>query len=157
MSTSSEVEIPTPSYSHERPIGTKIVHNVASGLIRLVLIAPVPFLLTPFLLRHLGTQGFGAWAVLLSINSLTSLADIGVMGTLTKHVSEHYTLQDFTNLNKVVNAGILIFLAAAVLGVLAVNLVANLLISTFFRNVQVPHAQLQFAIHLLTVSVALIY
>jgi O-antigen/teichoic acid export membrane protein len=155
MSTSRHLEITIPSQPRERPIGTKIVHNVASGLIRLVLIAPVPFLLTPFLLRHLGTQGFGAWAVFLSINSLTSLADIGVMGTLTKHVSEHYTLQDYTNLNRVVNAGILIFLAAAVLGVLAVNWAAGFLISAFFRNVQVPHAQLQFVIHLLAISIAL--
>jgi len=155
MSTSPPVEIPLSSRSGERPIGTKIVHNVASGLIRLVLIAPVPFLLTPFLLRHLGTQGFGAWAVFVSINSLTSLADIGVMGTLTKHVSQHYTLQDYTNLNKVVNAGILIFLAVAVLGVLAVNLAAGFLISAFFRSAQVPHAQLQFVIRLLTVSIAL--
>jgi O-antigen/teichoic acid export membrane protein len=155
MATSRHVEIPLPSQTRERPIGTKIVHNVASGLIRLVVIAPVPFLLTPFLLRHLGTQGFGAWAVFLSINSLTSLADVGVMGTLTKHVSEHYTLQDYTNLNKVVNAGILIFLAAAALGVLTVNLAAGFLISVFFRNVQVPHSQLQFVIHLLTVSIAL--
>ena len=117
--------------------------------------APVPFLLTPFLLRHLGTQGFGAWAVFLSINSLTSLADIGVMGTLTKHVSEHYTRQDYTNLNRVVNAGILIFLAVAGLGVLAVNLGAGFLISAFFRNVQVPQTHLRFIIHVLTVSMAL--
>jgi O-antigen/teichoic acid export membrane protein len=155
MSTLPPVEIPLLSGPRERPIGTKIVHNVASGLTRLIVIAPVPFLLTPFLLRHLGTQGFGAWAVFLSINSFTSLADIGVMGTLTKHVSEHYTLQDYINLNKVVNAGILIFLAIAVLGVLAVNLAAGLLTAAFFRNVMVPHSQFRFIIHLLTVSIAL--
>jgi O-antigen/teichoic acid export membrane protein len=155
MSTTRHVGTPLLSQTRERPIGTKIIHNVASGLIRLVVIAPVPFLLTPFLLRHLGTQGFGAWAVFLSINSLTSLADIGVMGTLTKHVSEHYTLQDYTNLNKVVNAGILIFLAVAVLGALAVNLAAGVLISAFFRNAQVPRAQLQSVIHLLALSMAL--
>jgi O-antigen/teichoic acid export membrane protein len=155
MSTSPPVEIPIPPNPLKRTIGTKIVHNVASGLLRMVVIAPVPFLLTPFLLRHLGTQGFGAWAVFLSINSLTSLADIGVMGTLTKHVSEHYTREDYTNLNKVVNAGILIFLAVAVMVVLVVNLAAGFLISVFFRNVQVSHAQLQFVIHVLTVGIAL--
>jgi O-antigen/teichoic acid export membrane protein len=155
MSTLPHVEVRLPSQPRERPIGTKIVHNVASGLLRLVVIAPVPFLLTPFLLRHLGTQGFGAWAVFLSINSLTSLADIGVMGTLTKHVSEHYTLQDYTNLNRVVNAGILIFLAVAVLGVLAVNLAAGLITSVFFRNMLLPHSEFQFIIRVLTVSIAL--
>jgi O-antigen/teichoic acid export membrane protein len=155
MSISPTVDAPSSSHSRKRPIGTKIVHNVASGLLRLAVIAPVPFLLTPFLLRHLGTQGFGAWAVFLSINSLTSLADIGVMGTLTKHVSQHYTRQDYANLNKVVNAGILIFLVVAGLGVLAVNSAANLLISAFFRNVQLPHTEIQFLIHLLSVSIAL--
>jgi O-antigen/teichoic acid export membrane protein len=155
MSTSRHFEVLLPAQSRGRPIGTKIVHNVASGIIRLVVIAPVPLLLTPFLLRHLGTQGFGAWAVLLSINSMTSLADVGVMGTLTKHVSQHYTLEDYTNLNRVVNAGILIFLLVAVLGVVAINLARNLLISAFFRSVPVPHTQLQFVIHLLTFGMAL--
>jgi O-antigen/teichoic acid export membrane protein len=121
----------------------------------MVVIAPVPFLLTPFLLRHIGTQGFGAWAVFLSINSLTSLADIGVMGTLTKHVSGHYTRQDYTNLNKVVNAGILIFLAVAILGILVVNLASGFLISAFFHNVLLPRSQFKFIIHLLTASIAL--
>ncbi|HWY57358.1 MAG TPA: oligosaccharide flippase family protein [Terriglobales bacterium] len=155
MPTLFSAEPPPPSNVLQRPIGTKIIHNVASGLIRLVVVAPVPFLLTPFLLRHLGTQGFGAWAVFLSINSLTSLADIGVMGTLTKHVSQHYTRQDYTNLNKVVNAGLLIFLVVASLGVLAVNLAAGLLASAFFRNLLVSHSQSQFMIRLLTASIAL--
>jgi len=155
MSTSRHFEVLVPSQSRARPIGTKIVHNVASGIIRLIVTAPVPFLLTPFLLRHLGTQGFGAWAVFLSINSMTSLADVGVMGTLTKHVSQHYTLEDYTNLNRVVNAGILIFLLAAVLGVATVNLARNFLISAFFHNVHVPQAQLELVIQLLTFGMAI--
>ena len=80
----------------ERAIGTKIVRNTVSGALRLVVLAPIPFLLTPFLLRHVGTAGFGIWAVLLSFNGLTALADLGIVGTLTKHVSEHYTHRDYT-------------------------------------------------------------
>src|SRR5690348_5783628 len=97
MSGGHSVEISLPSPPQQRPIGTKIVHNVAFGFLRVAITAPVPFLLTPFLLRHLGTQGFGAWAVLLSINSLTSLADVGIMGTLTKHVSQYHTRQDYAS------------------------------------------------------------
>ena len=41
------------------------------------------------------------------------------------------------------------------MGVLVVNLAAGFLISVFFRNVQVSHAQLQFVIHVLTVGIAL--
>lgn len=155
MSPQSQIEIPLPSRPNERPIGTKIIHNVASGFVRMVVTAPVPFLLTPFLLRHLGTQGFGAWAVLLSINSLTSLADIGIMGTLTKYVSEHYARQDYANICRIVNAGILIFLAFGLLAVVAANLGVSLVISAFFRNVPPSHFPLQHLIRLLTVSIGL--
>lgn len=155
MSARQPVEIPLQSVPNERPIGTKVVYNVLSGLVRLVVIAPVPFLLTPFLLRHLGTQGFGAWAVFLSINSLTSLADIGVMGTLTKHVSEHYTRQDYANLNRIVNAGVLVFLAIALLAVVLSNLAAGFVVSAFFRNVPASRMPLEYLFRLLTISIAL--
>lgn len=118
---------------HGRELGTKIIRNTASGLLRLVVLAPIPFLLTPFLLRHLGTSGFGIWAVLLSFNGLTALADLGVVGTLTKHVSEHYTRRDYLNLNRVVNAGIVMFSVIALLCVLIVNAASGMLISFLFR------------------------
>lgn len=124
-------------------------------MLRIVVLAPIPFLLTPFLLRHVGGTGFGIWAVLLSLNGLTALADLGITGTLTKHVSEHYTRQDYENLNRVMNAGILMFSAIAAVSVLAVNLAAGFLISAFFRQSPLPIWQLQHAIRLLSIAIAL--
>jgi O-antigen/teichoic acid export membrane protein len=141
--------------SQERAIGTKIVRNAISGVLRLVLLAPIPFLLTPFLLRHLGTTGFGIWAVLLSLNGLTALADLGVVGTLTKHVSEHYTQRDYAKLNRVMNAGILVFSVIAMVCVLGVSAASGFLVSVFFRQSLLPVLQLQHAIRLLSVAFAL--
>jgi O-antigen/teichoic acid export membrane protein len=143
----------TPRQPHQ--LGAKIVRNTASGALRIVVLAPIPFLLTPFLLRHVGGTGFGIWAVLLSLNGLTALADLGITGTLTKHVSEHYTRQDYENLNRVMNAGILMFSAIAAVSVLAVNLAAGFLISAFFRQSSLPIWQLQHAIRLLSIAIAL--
>ena len=139
----------------ESAIGTKIIRNTASGALRLVVLAPIPFLLTPFLLRHIGTSGFGIWAVLLSFNGLTALADFGVMGTLTKHVSEHYTHGDYVNLNRVINAGISMFSIIALLGVLTVNAATGFLISIFFRQSVLPVLQIQHAIRLLSLAIAM--
>ena len=146
------IQTPLPQ---EISIGTKIIRNTASGVLRLVVLAPIPFLLTPFLLRHVGTGGFGTWAVLLSFNGLTALADFGVMGTLTKHVSEHYTHRDYLNLNRVINAGMLMFSVIAALCILTVNLASGFLISVFFRQSLLPVVQIQQAIRLLSVAIAL--
>jgi len=146
------IQTPLPQ---ESAIGTKIIRNAASGVLRLVVLAPIPFLLTPFLLRHVGTSGFGTWAVLLSFNGLTALSDFGVMGTLTKHVSEHYTHRDYLNLNRVINAGMLMFSVIAAICVLTVNLASGFMISVFFRQSSLPVFQIQHAIRLLSAAIAL--
>ena len=151
----SLLHTPIQNTPQEPAIGTKIIRNTASGALRLVALAPIPFLLTPFLLRHVGASGFGIWAVLLSFNGLTALADFGVMGTLTKHVSEHYTHRDYINLNRVINAGMLMFSIIAALCVLTVNLASGFLISVFFRQSYLPVSQIQQAIRLLSVAIAL--
>jgi len=139
----------------EREIGTKIVRNTVSGALRLVVLAPIPFLLTPFLLRRVGTTGFGIWAVLLSLNGLTALADLGIVGTLTKHVSEHYTHRDYATLNRVINAGILMFSVIAMVCVLTVNAASGFLISVFFRQSSLAIPQLQHVIRFLSLAIAL--
>ena len=143
------------SPQHPRQLGTRIIWNTISGALRIVVLAPIPFLLTPFLLRHVGTTGFGIWAVLLSFNGLTALADLGIVGTLTKHVSEHYTRRDYETLNRVMNAGILMFSVIAALCLLAVNLATGFLISVFFRQSSIPVEQMQHAIRFLSIAIAL--
>jgi O-antigen/teichoic acid export membrane protein len=101
-----------------------------------------------------GTAGFGIWAVLLSFNGLTALADIGVVGTLTKHVSEHYTRREYEDLNRVLNAGIVMFSVIAAICVLAVNLATGSLISLFFRQSSLPVEQLQHVIRSLSFAIA---
>jgi O-antigen/teichoic acid export membrane protein len=91
----------------------------------------------------------------LSLNGLTALADLGVVGTLTKHVSEHYTHRDYLSLSRVINAGILMFSVIAIVCVLMVNMASGFLISVFFRQSSLPLPQLQHVIRLLSIAIAL--
>jgi len=52
-------------------LGTKIIRNVMFGGLRYVLVAPIPFVMTPFILHKIGVAGYGTWAVFLAINGLT--------------------------------------------------------------------------------------
>jgi O-antigen/teichoic acid export membrane protein len=95
------------------PLGTKIIRNVVSGGLRYVFVAPIPFIMTPLILRKIGVRGYGTWAVFLAINGLTSLADLGLVGTLSKFVAEYHAQRDFVSLRRVLNSGLALFLFLA--------------------------------------------
>ncbi len=142
-------------FEEERPVSTKIVRNVAFGVLRILLVAPVPFLLTPLILHKVGTRGYGTWAVLVAINNLTSLADLGLLGTLSKYVSEYYAKRDFLTLNRLVGTGLALF---GLLGVLVVSLlwVASPKLSVWlFRGSTNEPAELLGLFHCLLILVGL--
>lgn len=118
-----QVEIPVGTLEVERTtyaaapgtpnISAKIIRNVLFGGLRYALVAPIPFLITPLILHKIGAPGYGTWAVFLAINGLTSLADMGLVGTLSKFVAEYYARQDFMELGKLINSGLVLFLILA--------------------------------------------
>ncbi len=120
-----QAEIPVETFQVERTtyaaaqdapppqLSAKIIRNVIFGGLRYALVAPIPFLITPLILHKIGVGGYGTWAVFLAINGLTSLADMGLVGTLSKFVAEYYARQDFFALGKLLNSGLVLFLALA--------------------------------------------
>jgi O-antigen/teichoic acid export membrane protein len=101
-------------------LSDKIVRNVLFGGLRSILIAPVPFLLTPLILHKIGVVGYGTWAVFMAINAMTSLADLGLVGTVSKFVAEHNANGDHVSLNRLLNTGLAVFavLSTVLVGVL---------------------------------------
>ena len=115
-------------------LGAKVTRNVVYTSVRLFLLAPLPFLLIPYFLKKLGTSGYGTWAVFLAISSLTSLADLGLLTTLSKHVAEFYALRDFAALNRLINTGFVLYFGIAVLLAGGLWLAAPFWLSLLFRG-----------------------
>ena len=137
-----EKSVPVAFPPAERSLGTKIVRSVASGALRYVLIAPIPFLMTPLILHRIGVAGYGTWAVFLAINGLTSLADLGLVGTLSKFVAEYSARHDVAALTKLLNSGLTLFLLLDLTIGAAVWLAAPILVTRLFRGSAVPGAEL---------------
>jgi O-antigen/teichoic acid export membrane protein len=108
------------SSGKRKTLSDKIVRNVVFGGLRSVVTAPVPFILTPLILHKIGAVGYGTWAVFMAINGMTSLADLGLMGTVSKFVAEHNANKDHVSLNRVLNTGFAVFgaLSIVLVGVL---------------------------------------
>jgi O-antigen/teichoic acid export membrane protein len=116
------------------PLGTKVVRNAAYNGARLLLLAPLPLLVIPFFLKKLGTSGYGTWAVFLAVSGVTSLADLGLVATLSKHVAEFYALEDIPALNRLVNTGFILYSTIAAALVAVLWSAAGLIIGTLFRS-----------------------
>jgi stage V sporulation protein B len=97
----------------DAPLGGKIIRNAMFGGLRYIFVAPIPFVMTPLILYEIGVKGYGTWAVFLAINGLTSLADLGLFGTLSKFIAEYYAHRDFDALSKALNSGLAVFLLLA--------------------------------------------
>jgi O-antigen/teichoic acid export membrane protein len=122
-------------------LGTKIIRNVIYGGLRF-LVAPIPFVMTPFILHKIGVAGYGTWAVFLAINGLTSLADLGLVGTLSKFVAEYHARRDFPALTRLMNSGLSLFLMLDLVIGGALWFASPFLARILFHGSTVPSAEL---------------
>jgi len=136
-----EKTTPVAPIPGQRPLGTKIIRNVIYGGLRF-LVAPIPFVMTPFILHKIGVAGYGTWAVFLAINGLTSLADLGLVGTLSKFVAEYHARQDFPALTRLLNSGLSLFLMLDIVIGGALWFASPFLARVLFHGSTVPSAEL---------------
>lgn len=102
--------VPVALHPAQPSLAAKMIRSVMFGGLRYVLVAPIPFIMTPLILHKIGVAGYGTWAVFLAINGLTSLADLGLVGTVSKFVAEYHARQDFPALARLLGSGMSLFL-----------------------------------------------
>jgi O-antigen/teichoic acid export membrane protein len=135
-------------------LGKKIIRNVMFGGLRYVFVAPIPFVMTPLILHRIGVAGYGTWAVFLAINGLTSLADLGLVGTLSKFVAEYYARRDFPALARLLNSGLSLFLLLDIVIGAALWSASPSLAGMLFRGSTVPSAELVVLLHCFQIVIA---
>lgn len=135
-------------------LSTKIIRNVISTGLRAVLLVPVPFVMTPLILKKVGPAGYGTWAVLVALNSLTSLADLGMVGTVSKYVAEYHTQQDFHSLNRLLNTGLVIFFGISLTAGVFIWFGSPLLVHLLFKGSVVAAPELVVLLRMFLIVIA---
>ena len=138
----------------QKPVSQKIIRNVLFSGLRAALLWPIPLILIPYILSKIGVTNYGIWAVFLAIISLTALSDMGLAGTLTKHVAEYYARKDNPALNRLVDTGLMLYILIAALLVGALCLASGFLIPLFFHEPLIPRPQLHMLWYLFSGIVA---
>lgn len=72
-------------------------------------------LVTPYVIRTIGTAQFGVWALAGVMTSYAQLSDFGITESLVKYAAEYYESRDRESLNRLVNTAFVFLLALAVI------------------------------------------
>jgi O-antigen/teichoic acid export membrane protein len=118
----------------QKSTSRKVTRNVILSGLRGVLVWPIPFLIIPFILVKVGPEGYGVWAVLLTIIKLTAISDVGMGGTLTKYVAEYYIVRDTGSLNDLINTALMLYCSVAFLIFVALSVGASRILPLLFHR-----------------------
>ena len=92
-----------------------MLKNIFSNWIAIVVVGVIAFLLTPFLIHHLGNVEFGLWVLVGSISGYSGLLEFGLRATLQRYVARYRGLNDRAALNQVFMTALVLTLVIGVL------------------------------------------
>lgn len=92
-----------------------VIRNIASNWLGFFVQVVMVFLLTPFIIRSLGEDRYGAWALITSITGYYGLLDLGIRGGITQLVTYAIADRDYVRVNRTISTAVAIMAASAVL------------------------------------------
>lgn len=104
---------------------------MATSWIAVAANAAVGFLLTPYVLHHLGDEAYGLWVLTVNCVGYYGLLDIGVRSSILRYVSRHQELGNKNGVNEIVATAFYYYLGACAVVLLLTALSVNP-ISHFF-------------------------
>lgn len=109
------------------------------------------FLLSPYLFRRLGPEGYGIWALAFSLIEYYWLLDLGVRSATAKFVAHHWTTGESERVSEIMSTAVAYSCLIAVFMVAIVTLAAGS-IESFFHISDRYHQSFRTLLLLMTVS-----
>lgn len=88
--------------STKRRLAINVVMNWAATAVNMV----VPFFLTPFVVRHLGAEGYGVWIIAVSTVGYLNLLDLGLRSAVIRFVSKAQAKGELQEATKAIHAAV---------------------------------------------------
>lgn len=92
-----------------------VIRAVATSWIVVIGNAVVGFLLTPFILHHLGDEEFGLWVLVVTVTGYYGFIDAGVRSSILRYVSKSHATGDEVGVKKILATSFYYYLAGCFL------------------------------------------
>lgn len=123
--SSARSERPAP------PDRARVLGNVLSNWGAFAVNAAVAFLLSPYVVRSLGAEVYGAWVLVGSLVGYLGLLDVGVRGAVTKFIAGHHAVRAHEEAGRIASAGLAFFGTSGLVAVVLSGLMAALVLPLF--------------------------
>lgn len=111
----------------------KTVKNSIAGIFRVIILIPVTFLITPYMISKMGDQVYGLWSLGSVVTSFATLGDLGLGVALVKYTSEYNAKGDLNAINVILNTTIITFAFLGLLIIALLNYLSPFFIGTILR------------------------
>ncbi|HCA56711.1 MAG TPA: hypothetical protein DEP46_01875, partial [Blastocatellia bacterium] len=106
--------------------GTNVIRNIAFGALTWVGPMVLSLIATPFIVRALGLEGYGIYALVLGIISYSF--NFGVGRAATKYVAEYQGTEDRAKIGPIISSSLVVSLGLGVFAILVIGLLAPWLV-----------------------------
>lgn len=103
----------------ERSLTGVLLRNILSNWAGFAVQAATALVLTPFVLRSLGQELYGIWALVSSVTGYYGLLDLGFRAGLTQYLTRHLSRDDYHELNRTASTGFYLLAGLGVISLLA--------------------------------------
>lgn len=109
----------------QQTVSQKVVRNTIFNVLGMSWGILIALFLTPYIIRQIGVDRFGIWAIVGVLTGYFGLLDFGISSAFVKYISEFYARKDYEKINQSVNTGFTFYSVLAViiigLGFLLIN------------------------------------
>lgn len=95
-------------------IAPRLARNSSYYAIKSFVALAAMLLITPYILKTIGKEQYGIWALAGVMTSYAQLSDFGITESLVKFAAEYHAKRDAVSLNRLVNTAMVILLSLAV-------------------------------------------
>ena len=94
-----------------------MLRNVGSTWVVIVATVAATYVLTPFIIRSLGVEGYGVWTIITALTGYLSLFALGVPMASVRYLAQHAAARDTVRLNQIIGscAGLYLMIGAGAL------------------------------------------
>lgn len=103
---------------------SRILKNIASNWLALIINIVVSFFLAPFVVNHLGADLYGIWAVAMQFTGYIYLMDFGVRDSLIRYTAKYRTTGNDLALRRILSVAFLIYVPVFLAAMLIVGAIA---------------------------------
>ena len=110
----------------------QILKNVSSSWFSLGVNVVSGFILSPFIVHHLGDEAFGLWILIFSLTGYYGLFDLGIRSSIVRYVAKYSATGENEELNRLVNTAMFSYSAIGAV-TMAITLISVYSVSSIFK------------------------